>query len=92
MPGKHLVYLAARHTVPREYRSTGAGAAVGELAAKWVRLHELTTRTLPPLVVRVAPDPAMQDALDAAIPAFIDTDARGPRAPHSRLRPQGVER
>ena len=69
MPGKHLVYLAGG-VVPREYRLQVQGQ-LWVTGRKWVDFMSFHP-DLPPFVIRVEPDPAMQAALDEAIEGFVD--------------------
>ena len=70
MPGRHLVYLA-RGVLPKAYVMQVQGQ-LWVTGRAWVDFMSYCP-DLPPFIVRVAPDPKMQDALDAAIPAFVDT-------------------
>ena len=68
MPGKHLVYLA-RGVLPREYvlQVQGQLWVTGREWCDFMSFHP----DLPPFVIRVEPWPAMQAALDDALPDFV---------------------
>ena len=68
MPGRHLVYLA-RGVVPKAYVMQVQGQ-LWVTGRAWVDFMSYCPE-LPPFIVRVAPEAKMQDALDAAIPAFV---------------------
>ena len=66
--GKHLLWLA-RDQVPPEHMMQVQGQlwVSGRAWLDWMSFYP----QLPPLIVRVTPDPKIQDALDVEIPTFI---------------------
>ena len=66
-PAKHLLYLA-RNAVPRKYIAQVQGClwVTGRAWWDWMSYHP----DLPPVVIRCAPDPRFQAALDDALPVF----------------------
>ena len=69
MAGTHLTWLA-QDVVPREHQSQLQGQ-LWVSQRDWVDFMSFYPG-LPPFLVRVAPDPTYQRALDLAIPQFID--------------------
>ena len=69
MPGRHLVYLA-RGVVPKAYVMQVQGQ-LWVTGREWVDFMSYHALSFLRSSCACAPDPKMQDALDAAIPAFV---------------------
>ena len=84
MPKTHLLYLA-RNVLPRDYVLQVQGQ-LWVTGRGWVDFMSYCPN-LPPFIVRVEPDLKIQDALDAALPAFTSELEAG----RARLIELGVQ-
>ena len=86
--GKHLLWLSRGH-VPPEHQMQVQGA-LWVSGRAWLDFMSFYPR-LPSLIVRVTPNPGIQDALDAAIPKFISELLSGrERLVKLGVQPSGV--
>ena len=76
LAGNHLLYLV-QNDVPKKYQPQCQGS-LWVTGREWIDFMSYFPG-LPPLIIRVAPDPKIQDALSEHMPVFIAEieDARG---------------